>query len=208
MVEPICTHGSHPHAYLFEGNDYPALVFDEVFGSSSHNTAFRNRFRAWDDYSTAGLTAFYIAGGQQEISAVGNVLGQSGTAPYDCLVSGGACGIYTMLQVLGLNGIPGSLIRGGNYDTFTNSVVWNNNAPDGPSNYLSPRPSLPVSFYKGARAQKPQWWNTAPWPPIGFDVPGGDSNVGPHAYVIPARACFENTIAKGIAFSAAACYGP
>ena len=38
----IDTHGAHPQFNLYEGNVLEVLAQDEIWGSSSHNTAFRN----------------------------------------------------------------------------------------------------------------------------------------------------------------------
>ena len=41
----ISMHGAHPQFNLLEGNVVPAIVPDEIWGSSSHDTAFRNWVR-------------------------------------------------------------------------------------------------------------------------------------------------------------------
>jgi hypothetical protein len=42
LFPDMITHGAHPYMNLFEGNIGVKLNFDNYWGSSSHNTAFRN----------------------------------------------------------------------------------------------------------------------------------------------------------------------
>jgi hypothetical protein len=69
---------------------------------------------------------------------------------------------------------------------------------------------LPPSFYL---SEKPSWFGSVPFPPIGPDVTGGLSNAFGHAYAIPARVCYEQVMGgtdgtgSPLTFNAAACYG-
>jgi len=108
------------------------------------------------------------------------------------------------------------LMRWGNYDTVNNAVRFvSSEVPSGISPYGNSVPSsqtLPASFYL---SQKPAWWSSVPWPPIGPDVTGGNmAGVGGHANQTPAMNCYLNTMggpAAGtggvLTFNASTCYG-
>lgn len=106
-----------------------------------------------------------------------------------------------------------SLLRWGNWDTVTGAVRWCGNSsntgwgpvcgsvsevPTGLASYANPLPAtetLPASL---VYSSKPNWWPSGiPWPPIGPDVMGGNltdfngGTLGGHAYIIPARACYN-----------------
>ena len=77
--------------------------------------------------------------------------------------------------------VEATLVRGGNYDLATGSVVWQGNAPDGSASSYLPQRALPASLYLKA---KPAWFGNVPFPPIGPDVAG-------YANKIPAQIRFE-----------------
>ena len=68
--------------------------------------------------------------------------------------------------------VKDTLLRHGNWDSVTNSVIWDPAIADH---------SLPASLYLSA---KPSWWGTLPWPAIGPDLT-------PMAGKIPAQLRFE-----------------
>ena len=69
--------------------------------------------------------------------------------------------------------VAATLLRHGNYDYVTNSVVWDPGIADH---------DLPASLY---RSGAPEWWcQETPWPAIGPDVAG-------YANDIPAKRRFE-----------------
>lgn len=123
------------------------------------------------------------------------------------------------------------LLRWGNWDTVTaGSHTGDTNdqtgtrfvsgeVPSGVSPYGNAVPScntpscLPASFYFSG---KPSWWgSTIPWPPIGPDVASGNiPNVGGHANMNPAMACYMNVMGgpangsgSALMFNADSCYG-
>lgn len=54
--------------------------------------------------------------------------------------------------------VKATLLRHGNFDYVTNSVVWDSNIPDH---------TLPASLYL---TSKPAWWGNLRWPAIGPDL--------------------------------------
>jgi len=92
-----------------------------------------------------------------------------------------------------------SIFQHGNFDIASNSIIWNGSTTQ----------TLPTSFY---RSSKPSWFGSAPWPPIGPDVTGGNvdaTTLQGHVYAIPAERCYNNTTrdATGIKlFDPTACY--
>jgi hypothetical protein len=165
------------------------------------------------------------------MNVVGNVLGTAGyhnnyewnTSGGDCPSVGpsGSCSDTAIYRLGGSPNLPSlddalvkfSLLRWGNYDTFTGSVQWAaSEVPSSLSQYANPVPStqtLPASLYLTA---KPSWWPAStPWPAIGPDVSNGNiSGVGGHANMIPAHLCYNNTAkdSSGILnFNANGCYG-
>jgi hypothetical protein len=69
--------------------------------------------------------------------------------------------------------VAATLLRHGNFDYVTNSVMWDPAIPNH---------DLPDSLYLSG---KPAWWcQETPWPPIGPDVPG-------YSNPIPAQRGFE-----------------
>jgi hypothetical protein len=86
----------------------------------------------------------------------------------------------------------------GEFDIVSNVVNWASSLPQ----------VLPSSLYLSG---KPAWFGNAHWPPIGPDVTGGPGPGG-HAYLIPAEACYKNTMGgtdgsgSPLTFNAANCY--
>ena len=173
----LITHGAHPYMNLLEGNVHQQLSLDDIWGSSSHMTYFRNNPTATGDYQTVATEnnlSIVVAPDNRYANIVGNVLGTTsfqGPTSYDPSVSA------TLL-------------------TCGDAFVGSSSPLDGACG-----DALPPSLYLGAA---PSWFTTpygsAPWPPLGPDV-GGSTNP------IPAQLCYENAIATGPGFDAAACYG-
>jgi hypothetical protein len=96
--------------------------------------------------------------------------------------------------------VENTILRGGNWDCKTNSVVWSSNVPSGSlvSSYVSQQ-TLPNSLYLPG---EPAWFagTGAVWPPI-------DPNASTKANKIPAQICYENGPGAGAGFNPAACYG-
>jgi hypothetical protein len=210
-------HGAHPMMNLYEGNTAAEFQSDYYWGSSSHQTLFRNRFFGTDNGVSNNQKPISLDRFSRYFSVVGNVLGSAQIS------SGWGAGypllktrwLYEIAQVysfiqpviyrlgypnMGNNNfstisaapadyrsldpmVKSTLLRGGNYDFATNSIIWQGNAPDSVSTYL-PQQVLPPSLYLGS---KPSWFGNVPFPPIGPDVAG-------YAQKIPAQVRFEGGV--------------
>jgi hypothetical protein len=160
-------HGAHPAMNLVESNYSDGrMLADDTWGSSSHNTFFRNRHTLTPNKSGAPWdvdlqkNALYY-------NIVGNVIGSIGTEQ-----------VYQFNNVdvtpqaaifrFGYNSdgdgtaadndpqVAGSVFLNGNWDSVNKSVVWNGAAT-----------TLPPSLY---RSGKPPWWGARPWPAVGPDL--------------------------------------
>lgn len=224
---------------LWEGNDGLGLHLDNYFGQAHFVTAFRNRWAGWEPQPavlTNQTVPVMIDARNRYANIIGNVLGTNsyhtkyatlaGASVTDCVLSIFAIGLGSNCDNGGSDPFPtndaptvNSLMRWGNYDTVNDASRFEaSEVPSGESNYPNAVPgseTLASSFYLSARPSS--WWKvnaiTSAWPPIGPDVTGGSiSDVGGHAYRIPARICFEDimggtfsdTTAK--TFNATACY--
>jgi hypothetical protein len=156
---------------LFEGNRGVKLNFDNYWGSSSHNTAFRNwierRSDPPDDYISSGIWAVDIQANSHYQNIVGNIIGYPGCNGtiwrfgYTC-PSGGENDPAAEI----------TLIRHGNYDYVTETTQWDSNISDR---------NLPNSLYLSS---KPSFFGSLPWPPFGPDL-------SPITNDLPAQLRFE-----------------
>ena len=214
---------------LFEGNSLNALDCDDIHGTGSLATYFRNQLLGSQTGKTSNTHALNLYAFCRGYNIVGNVLGTSGyNTVYEVSPSIGSIGdCDASVYVLGFGSAecsgdtPGDdalvrsmLLRWGNWDSSNGGVQWN--AAEIPSagfpfingNAVPSNQSLPKSFYLAAQ---PAFWQTpfgAPaWPPVGPDVSGG-FDISGHAYKLPAQLCYENgTFSGGILnFDATSCY--
>jgi len=215
---------------LHEGNDGIGLIADNVHGSCSLITVFRNYFRGWDPTKFAQTIPIHLYGYSRAFNVIGNVLGR---ATYhdtyqDIVPTGPQAKGNTSIYALGWGGNGGqsgsttddsltvtSLLRWGNYDVVTSTSRFvSAEIPTTGITYVSGNPvpatqTLPSSFYLSAR---PSWWGTMPWPSFGPDITGGDSSgTGGHAWRNPAHVCYDNSAkdANGYLtnYNATSCYG-
>lgn len=168
QVEGIGFHGAHPTMNLFEGNFYEGrIAADNVWGSSSHNTFFRNRVYT-NPKKTGAQWAFDIQYHAQYFTFVGNVIGTNGvesTYELNNVSLSGQKAIYRLgytsdgdKDAAGNDArVSATMLRHANWDSATNGTVWNG----------SDDRTLPASLYLGG---KPSWWGTLQWPCIGPDV--------------------------------------
>ncbi|MBE7464832.1 MAG: hypothetical protein HS116_15260 [Planctomycetes bacterium] len=169
-------HAAHPFLNLFEGNAVSAIFFDFYWGSSSHNTLFRNaadmRSLNLDGKAmTQNVVGVRIDKASCFTSAVGNVLGHEGIAAQFETMSD-----FSQPHVWSL-GHPGdpkvaqTLFRHGNFDYVTKQTQWDSSTAER---------KLPPSLYLAA---KPAWFGALAWPAIGPDA-------SPMAGRIPAQERF------------------
>ena len=182
IASPSINHAPHPKMNLWEVDIGIKAEGDIIHGSSSHNTIFRSRMAGWQsDTITTRNNAIEFAAKNTYMNVVGSVLGMPGKSnryevlpgqPYD---DWSEKVIWTLGVGSGVDdpNVVATLLRHGNYDYVTNSVVWD----PGIANH-----ELPDSLYLGGR---PDWWcQETPWPPIGPDVAG-------YYHDIPAKRRFE-----------------
>jgi hypothetical protein len=174
----LSQHAAHPFLTLFEGNMVGTLCFDFYWGSSSHNTIFRNAIdmknpRMDGRQMTRNIVAIRLDKFSRFNSALGNVLGHEGIEGE--AESDGRCDFAR--PVVWSFGHPGdpevkkTLLRHGNFDWVTKQTQWDSAIADR---------NLPDSLYL---ASKPAFFNKLPWPPIGPDRT-------PMVSTIPARERF------------------
>jgi hypothetical protein len=214
------SHEAHPYMNLFEGNVYPNVELDFTHGSGGQQTVFRNYLNMTSTNPNTGtpmtgaLYALALAYYNNYDNVVGNVIGKypSGCSATSYQINADA-GQTPSIYKLGYyddggtptpNGalsakVENTVLRGGNWDCVTNSVVWNSNVPSGSlvSTYIAQQ-TLPNSLYL---SNKPSWFaaSGAVWPPI-------DPSANTKVNEIPAQICFENGPKSGGAFNPASCY--
>jgi hypothetical protein len=221
-------HGTHHFETLFRNR----LIGNQDAGCGSTGTIT----------CTAQTIPVDVYAGSRYYNLIGNVLGQSGyhnTYAAVCTSDNSCWNNVKTIYRMGHTGPGGTLnngfctspscaahgnydpqvanysMRWGNYDTVNNAVRFvNAEVPSGIATFPNPVPAsqtLPASFYYSL---KPSWWGSVTWPPIGPDVTGGNiANVGGHANMNPAMACYTNVMggpANGsgsvLPFNADSCY--
>jgi hypothetical protein len=182
IASPSLNHAPHPKMNLWEGNFAYKAEADIIHGSSSHNTVFRSRSFGWmSDTITTRNNAIEIAAKNSYMNIVGNVLGTPGKSNRYEVLPGQLYDDWSerVIYVLGVgSGVEDTkpaetLLRHGNFDYVTNSVVWDPAIADH---------DLPASLYLD---EAPEWWcQETPFPAIGPDVAGYTND-------IPAKRRFE-----------------
>jgi hypothetical protein len=182
IASPSINHNPHPKMNLWEGDIGYKAEADIIHGSSSHNTIFRSQMKGWQsDTITTRNNAIEIAAKNYYMNVVGSVLGTPGKSNRYEVLPGQPYDDYSerVIWALGVGSgvddpnVAATLLRHGNYDYVTNSVVWDPSIPNH---------ELPDSLYLNGR---PEWWcQETLWPPIGPDVAG-------YANDIPAKRRLE-----------------
>jgi hypothetical protein len=175
---PSLNHAPHPSMNLWEGNIGIQAAADFIHGSSSHNTVFRSRSTGWQSPTiTSNNNAIEIQYKNTYMNILGCVLGTQGqSSTYEVAYPASADSSLKTIWRLGYGGpswagdpdVKATLLRHGNFDYVTNSVVWDPGISDH---------NLPASLYLSS---KPSWWGNLPWPAIGPDL-------NPMAGAIPAQ---------------------
>lgn len=174
----LSQHAAHPFLTLFEGNSVGSVGFDFYWGSSSHNTLFRNAadmrsLRVDGQPMTRNVVGIRLDRFSRFNHALGNVLGHEGLkGRYEA--AGRSDFTEPLIWSLGHPGDPRvaeTLLRHGNFDYVSGKTQWDPKIADH---------KLPDSLYLAA---KPAFFGKLPWPPIGPDRK-------PMAGTIPARERF------------------
>lgn len=185
-------HQAFSHHDLFEGNWTPNIGSDSTHGNSGWHTFFRNYVTGRNSSPPApddgNVRAVGIDGYNREHTIIGNVLLQpdgevNGYAPvYDA--NSADLVAYPAIYRIGAASLGGDidsfdngtalnlLYRHGNYDSVTNSVIWDS----GNSRHL-----LPNSLYLTG---KPEFFGNNPWPWV---EPAGTTKV----HLLPAKARYD-----------------
>lgn len=179
---PYLNHNPHPKMNLWEGNVGYKAEADIIHGSSSHNTIFRSQSKGWQsDTITTRNNAVEIAAKNTYLNVVGSVLGTPGKSNRYEVLPGQPYDDWSdnVIWALGIGSgvddpeVAATLLRHGNFDYVTNSVIWD---------AAIPNHELPASLYL---SEKPSWWcQETLWPAIGPDVAG-------YVNDIPAKRRFE-----------------
>lgn len=182
IASPSINHAPHPKMNLWEGNIAYKAEADIIHGSSSHNTIFRSQSKGWQSETiTTRNNAIEIAAKNTYMNVIGSVLGTPGKSNRYEVLPGQPYNDWSdyVIWALGVGSgvedpnVAATLLRHGNYDYVTHSVVWDSAIADH---------NLPASLY---RSGLPEWWcRETPWPPIGPDVAG-------YANDIPAKRRFD-----------------
>jgi len=78
LFPEIDTHGVHNSFHLMEGNDSDNLYFDNVWGSASHITAFRNRLNGYGENKYNYRQGVRVAAHNRFMNLVANAIGTTG----------------------------------------------------------------------------------------------------------------------------------
>lgn len=177
----ICFHGAHPYMNLIEGNHVSSISMDNYWGSSSHNTIFRNYadldVRKLDGTPMMARIGLRVDAFNRYTNVIGNVFGLEGL---EGEVQGYNLG-KPIIYRLGSKNPSGTtdddpqvaqtLLRHGNYDSISKQTQWDPKIAS---------KELPPSLYLKS---KPAFFGNLAWPPIGPDCT-------PMAGTIPARERF------------------
>jgi hypothetical protein len=164
----IGMHGAHPMMNLIEGNHArDKFDADNYWGTSSHQTFFRNRM-----YNVTGKLygswGFDLYKGVRYYNVVGNVLGTSYETIYEITGNFTYTGSKSIYRLGFIDAgdddaagndslVKSTLLRHGNWDSVTNGVVWDPAISDH---------TIPDSLYLPG---KPTWFGTLPFPAYGPD---------------------------------------
>ncbi|MCZ7649263.1 MAG: hypothetical protein M5U26_29070 [Planctomycetota bacterium] len=177
----ISFHGAHPFMNLVEGNHVSSISMDNYWGSSSHNTIFRNAadmdIRKLDGSPMIARIGLRVDAYNRYTNVLGNVFGHEGLSG---LFEGYDLG-KPLIYRLGSKAPSGTteddpkvaqtLLRHGNFDYVGKQTHWDAKIAS---------KELPESLYL---KKKPAFFGNLPWPPIGPDR-------SPMAGTIPARERF------------------
>jgi len=132
-------HQVHNYYHLYEGNVVGGVGFDNVWGSGSHGTMFRNRASGYLPGKTNYRTPLSVTAHERYFNIVGNVLGTVGFHTRYQVDDSNATGTDNFIMQLGFwnrwetgttsydSVVKSSLLRWGNWDSVTFGANGNTN---------------------------------------------------------------------------------
>lgn len=206
-------HGAHPMFNLWEGNMAPKLDADFFWGSSSHNTAFRNWFKGaatitqpltgrgteqasttyWASQALAGVDLAHTV---RYYNLVGNVIGsdwQKGKPWTPQTVAPASRSYYSSNNAYGYSFGYANLSDGGD-NAGDNALPYTTALIHGDYDYVRgvfrwdstiSNHTLQPSYYRTAR---PAWFGALAWPAFG---PSPSNPATPLVGNIPAKSCYD-----------------
>ena len=214
-VGPIYFHQAHAQFNLVEGNIVPQIWPDDVWGSSTTGTMFRNWVKGTalaclpltgrSPVNCSGSNGVWASHAARAIAVdaleinynfVGNVVGSAEQIALPITKTASIQWPANRSYDSAAYGFSWGYSSCGDSGTnpldstnpYTTSFLHGNyNNIDGSLVWVNGiTHNLPPSFYRSAM---PAWWGSAKWPAIGPDVTGG-SGPGGYASAIPAQICF------------------
>jgi len=174
----IGTHGTHNYGILIEGNIAPSIRLDNIHGSASHITVFRNRFPGYETTArTDNAMALALQASNKFCVVAGNVLGKTNFHTVFRNVFPTAMNSSTKtVEEYGYTNVSYSTTQG-DADTFNTAIVTHNQV----SQTLNGGTNGGVYWRNGYDGSltlensyiftaKPSWWGCSNFPPIGPDV--------------------------------------
>ncbi|MDD5195587.1 MAG: glycosyl hydrolase family 28-related protein [Candidatus Omnitrophica bacterium] len=178
----LAVHAPHCAMNLFEGNIGQKSKSDFIWGSSSHNTYFRNLLSGMEAATYCANYPFEFDRKNTFMNTIGNVLGVEGFRGHYELENRRHHLTDKAIYRLGYDSdgttknndpnVKATLIRHGNFDYVSKSTIWDRDITS---------QVLPASLYLNL---KPSWWRNLPWPSIGPDC-------NPMSGTNPAKERFE-----------------
>lgn len=174
----IGTHGTHNWGILIEGNIAPSLRMDNIHGSASHNTIFRNRFPGYETTArTDNAMALAIQASNKCHVVAGNVLGKTNWHTVFRNTFPTAMNSSTKtVEEYGYTNVSYNTVNG-DADTFNTAVITHNQVSqtlNGGTNggvyWASPYDGSLQLERSYIYQTKPSWWGCSNFPSIGPDV--------------------------------------
>lgn len=194
QIESLGCHASHPHMNLYEGNHATSTYWDNIHGSCSHLTTFRNRLFGHGiniclvsgvltpTLTNTSTSCCVAENNSTHMVYVGNVLGQSGYHTQYLDNGLGGTPVQANIFAFGYGGTDRSTLVGGHSPdsnwkaaSFSTSILKGNwNAVNNGINAAESLAGLtlaPSWFY----SSQPTWWPTSlPWPWVDVSNPTVD----------------------------------
>ena len=171
LSENVFTHGCHPVMNLVEGNHLTTIYWDYIWGSGSHNAAYRNRVTGWETGKNANTFPICAERNNRYATYAGNILGTDGVHARYKLAGTAQSGADNYIYVFGYAGTDQGNLTG--YDpqvTATAELKGNYNYADDAINSAESLggDTLRASWYHDS---KPAWFGDRPWPWVNANSP-------------------------------------